>query len=230
MRIRRRFCRGRGVEGLVPDQVPETAVSVTTREAPVESAPDGLPYPDATQSLRSAMTANSDTRGVPHEIEEGKKHRSFIRSGVRIGLTDRLFLLVIAAISPALIIQAWNEYDLRLVTRPMSGNKSSKLPSSWVRKSARSVRCSAIAIGTHSIGDRQIPPVRGLSRAVNEVEISIPELQRAWGSRFRWPGLLCECPYLIFFSCKISRSLRVLWLKTVLPSETTGSISPVARK
>jgi hypothetical protein len=51
---------------------------------------------------------------VPHEIEEEKKHRSFIRYGVRIGLTGRLFLLVIAVVSPGLIIQAWNEYDLRL--------------------------------------------------------------------------------------------------------------------
>ena len=34
--------------------------------------------------------------------------------GVRIGLTGRLFLLVILAVVPALVIQAWNEYDLRL--------------------------------------------------------------------------------------------------------------------
>jgi hypothetical protein len=85
-----------------------------TGEAPLESAPNGLPYLNASQPSRSAMTANGDTRGVPHEIEAGKKHRSFIRYGVRIGLTGRLFLLVIAIVSPALIIQAWNEYDLRL--------------------------------------------------------------------------------------------------------------------
>jgi two-component system, sensor histidine kinase and response regulator len=33
---------------------------------------------------------------------------------VRIGLTGRLFLLVILAVVPALVIQAWNEYDLRI--------------------------------------------------------------------------------------------------------------------
>jgi Cache domain len=96
-----------------PIRFPETPVSVTG-EAPVESALDDLPYLHANQSTRSAITANSDTRGVPHEIEKEKKHRSFIRYGARIGLTGRLFLLVTAAISPALMIQAWNEYDLRL--------------------------------------------------------------------------------------------------------------------
>jgi signal transduction histidine kinase/CheY-like chemotaxis protein/HPt (histidine-containing phosphotransfer) domain-containing protein len=34
---------------------------------------------------------------------------------VRIGLTGRLFLLVILAVVPALVIQAWNEYDQRIV-------------------------------------------------------------------------------------------------------------------
>jgi hypothetical protein len=33
---------------------------------------------------------------------------------IRIGLTGRLFLLVILAVVPALVIQAWNEYDLRI--------------------------------------------------------------------------------------------------------------------
>src|ERR1700694_3542003 len=41
--------------------------------------------------------------------------RGFIGwSGVRIGLTARLLLLVIFAVVPALVILAWNEYDLRL--------------------------------------------------------------------------------------------------------------------
>src|SRR6201997_5861774 len=33
---------------------------------------------------------------------------------VRIGLTGRLFLLVVLAVVPALGIQAWNEYDQRI--------------------------------------------------------------------------------------------------------------------
>ena len=41
--------------------------------------------------------------------------RQFIGwSGVRIGLTGRLLLLVIFAVVPALVIQSWIEYDLRL--------------------------------------------------------------------------------------------------------------------
>jgi hypothetical protein len=35
-------------------------------------------------------------------------------SGLRIGLTGRLLILVIFAVVPALVIQAWNEYDLRM--------------------------------------------------------------------------------------------------------------------
>jgi two-component system sensor histidine kinase/response regulator len=35
-------------------------------------------------------------------------------SGVRIGLTGRILILVIFAVVPALVIQAWNEYDLRI--------------------------------------------------------------------------------------------------------------------
>jgi two-component system, sensor histidine kinase and response regulator len=37
-----------------------------------------------------------------------------LRRGVRIGLMGRLFLLVILAVVPALVIQAWNEYDQRI--------------------------------------------------------------------------------------------------------------------
>jgi hypothetical protein len=36
------------------------------------------------------------------------------RCGVRIGLTGRILILVIFAVVPALVIQAWNEYDLRI--------------------------------------------------------------------------------------------------------------------
>src|SRR5208337_1760806 len=36
------------------------------------------------------------------------------RGSIHIGLTGRLFLLVILAVVPALVIQAWNEYDLRI--------------------------------------------------------------------------------------------------------------------
>ena len=41
-------------------------------------------------------------------------HRFIGWSGVRIGLTGRLLLLVTFAVVPALVIQGWNEYDLRL--------------------------------------------------------------------------------------------------------------------
>jgi len=118
-----------------PIRFPETAASVSGK-TPVESAPDGLPYLHATQSSR---TANSDTRGAPHEIEAGKTHRSLIRYGARIGLTGRLFLLVIAGVSPALIIQAWNEYDLRLAHEADVRQQVVQTTKQLARKSARSV-------------------------------------------------------------------------------------------
>jgi signal transduction histidine kinase/CheY-like chemotaxis protein len=40
--------------------------------------------------------------------------RIAILRGIRIGLTGRLLLLVILAVVPALVIQAWNEYDQRI--------------------------------------------------------------------------------------------------------------------
>src|SRR5438874_1401992 len=40
--------------------------------------------------------------------------RSMLQRGLRVGLTGRLFLLVIMAVVPALFIQAWNEYDQRI--------------------------------------------------------------------------------------------------------------------
>jgi len=41
-------------------------------------------------------------------------HRFVVPRRVRIGLMGRLFLLVILAVVPALVIQAWNEYDQRI--------------------------------------------------------------------------------------------------------------------
>src|SRR5882724_6387997 len=41
-------------------------------------------------------------------------NQSVFPLGIRIGLTGRLFLLVILAVVPALMIQAWNEYDQRI--------------------------------------------------------------------------------------------------------------------
>src|SRR6202040_855336 len=53
------------------------------------------------------------TGGGPAQIMEGER-RSKPWSGVRIGLTGRILILVIFAVVPALGIQAWNEYDLRI--------------------------------------------------------------------------------------------------------------------
>ena len=44
----------------------------------------------------------------------GSAHRPIFPRGLRVGLTGRLFLLVILAVIPALVIQAWNEYDQRI--------------------------------------------------------------------------------------------------------------------
>src|SRR5215468_1729996 len=42
------------------------------------------------------------------------RKRMVVPRPVRIGLTGRLLLLVILAVVPALVIQAWNEYALRI--------------------------------------------------------------------------------------------------------------------
>ena len=49
----------------------------------------------------------------PAQMIEGER-RSRRWSGVRIGLTARILILVTFAVVPALVIQAWNEYDLRI--------------------------------------------------------------------------------------------------------------------
>ena len=46
--------------------------------------------------------------------KKGKTRRIVVPRIVRIGLTGRLLLLVILAVVPALVIQAWNEYDQRI--------------------------------------------------------------------------------------------------------------------
>src|SRR6201981_2672598 len=51
--------------------------------------------------------------GGPAQIIDGERS-SRPWSGVRIGLTGRILILVIFAVVPALVIQAWNEYDLRI--------------------------------------------------------------------------------------------------------------------
>ncbi len=53
-------------------------------------------------------------RKTTNGSEVKSPHRFVLLRGVRIGLTGRLFLLVIFAVVPALVIQAWNEYDLRI--------------------------------------------------------------------------------------------------------------------
>src|SRR6201993_4959103 len=53
-------------------------------------------------------------RRVAEWLSVGSDLRSIFPRGIRIGLTGRLFLLVILAVVPALVIQAWNEYDQRI--------------------------------------------------------------------------------------------------------------------
>src|SRR6266850_4286015 len=54
------------------------------------------------------------TRRLADRLTVGNAHRSTFPRGLRVGLTGRLFLLVILAVVPALVIQAWNEYDQRI--------------------------------------------------------------------------------------------------------------------
>jgi two-component system, sensor histidine kinase and response regulator len=52
------------------------------------------------------------SRGPARTIEGERRFRPWF--GVRIALTGRILILVIFAVVPALVIQAWNEYDLRI--------------------------------------------------------------------------------------------------------------------
>ncbi len=51
---------------------------------------------------------------VTRRLKPQTKPRFINWARVRIGLTGRLLVLVIFAVVPALLIQAWNEYDLRI--------------------------------------------------------------------------------------------------------------------
>src|SRR6201993_2180699 len=53
-------------------------------------------------------------RRVADRLTAGSAPRSRLPRGLRVGLTGRLFLLVMLAVVPALVIQAWNEYDQRI--------------------------------------------------------------------------------------------------------------------
>ena len=54
------------------------------------------------------------TRRVADWFTVRSANQSVFPRGIRIGLTGRLFLLVILAVVPALVIQGWNEYDQRI--------------------------------------------------------------------------------------------------------------------
>jgi signal transduction histidine kinase/DNA-binding response OmpR family regulator len=59
------------------------------------------------------MTGRLTNRGA-NRPKVDRTRRILVPSIVRIGLTGRLFLLVVLAVVPALGIQAWNEYDQRI--------------------------------------------------------------------------------------------------------------------
>src|SRR6202048_4266866 len=54
------------------------------------------------------------TRRAADRLTERNARRFGLLRGIRVGLTGRLLLLVILAVVPALVIQAWNEYDQRI--------------------------------------------------------------------------------------------------------------------
>src|SRR5438876_1438556 len=53
------------------------------------------------------------TKGGPEAVKANGRGRSLIRRWMQLGLTGRMFLLVVIAVLPALVIQAVNEYTLR---------------------------------------------------------------------------------------------------------------------
>src|SRR5437870_442217 len=54
------------------------------------------------------------TSSGPNGLRADAKQQFTSWRGIGIGLTGRLLILVILAVVPALVIQAWNEYDLRI--------------------------------------------------------------------------------------------------------------------
>src|ERR1700730_755453 len=54
------------------------------------------------------------SRRAADRLTERNARRFGLLRGIRVGLTGRLLLLVILAVVPALVIQAWNEYDQRI--------------------------------------------------------------------------------------------------------------------
>jgi two-component system, sensor histidine kinase and response regulator len=86
-----------------------------------DQADGGLALPEAVRTITKSPLgdAGSDTRTMRREREAPNNavkssHWFGPLRRIRIGLTGRLFLLVILAVVPALVIQAWNEYDLRI--------------------------------------------------------------------------------------------------------------------
>src|ERR1700730_2380059 len=59
------------------------------------------------------MFSRVTNRG-PRRLKPETEPRFINWARVRIGLTGRLLVLVSFAVVPALVIQAWNEYDLRI--------------------------------------------------------------------------------------------------------------------
>src|ERR1700724_2879233 len=53
------------------------------------------------------------SRGRPDGAKANEGGRSLMRRWMQLGLTGRMFLLVVIAVLPALVIQAVNEYALR---------------------------------------------------------------------------------------------------------------------
>jgi hypothetical protein len=62
---------------------------------------------------------------------------------VPIGLTGRILILVIFAVVPALVIQAWNEYDLRIAREGDIASKSCRPPNNSAKKSVNCVKVLA---------------------------------------------------------------------------------------
>ncbi|MBV8334543.1 MAG: HAMP domain-containing protein, partial [Alphaproteobacteria bacterium] len=88
-----------------------------------DQADGGLALPEVVRTIiepprRGAGSAPRKMRRREHEAANGtaikSPHWFDPLRRIRIGLTGRLLLLVILAVVPALVIQAWNEYDLRI--------------------------------------------------------------------------------------------------------------------
>ena len=170
-------------------------------------------------------------RGRPTEAGPGAKAKegahSLFRRWMQLGLTGRMFLLVVIAVLPALVIQAVNEYALRPRARTTSASASSRSPNSSARRSGDPRGASQLLIALGELAEVQKRDSQRVRRDLRQAENAVrilcaigaadaPAMSSARAARKSSVGRRDE-----FFKRAISA--------TAWPSAITGSIRSPAK-